>query len=226
MATYKVKVVTGDVLEAGTRNSVYITLVGTRGESPQTAMSYKFLPGTVKEQTVKCKQDLGPIVLVRLAKSRLFLEDAWFCKEVYVTAPDGTAYRFPCYQWLEGITTQEFREGSGKKMADDDLEILKEHRRKELKARQEAYQWKNYAEGWPCCLNVDSVFDLDSNIQFSCTRTKSFKGLLIYQGATHLLSGFLTRPNSWRSLDEMRSIFSRTQGRDIGACLALPFPCS
>ncbi|OXB77903.1 UNVERIFIED_CONTAM: hypothetical protein H355_000658 [Colinus virginianus] len=215
MATYKVKVATGDVLEAGTINSIYITLVGTRGESPQTAMSYKFLPRTVKEQTVKCKQDLGPIVLVRLAKSRLFLEDAWFCKEVHVTAPDGTAYRFPCYQWLEGITTQEFREGTGKKVSDDHLEILKEHRRKELKARQEAYQWKNYAEGWPCCLNVDSIFDLDSNIKFSCTRASSFKGFLIYQGATHLLSGFLTRPNSWRSLDEMRSIFSRTHGRDI-----------
>ncbi|XP_015718532.1 hydroperoxide isomerase ALOXE3-like [Coturnix japonica] len=215
MATYKVKVVMGDTLEAQTRNSVYITLVGTRGESPQTTISYKFLPWTVKERTVKCEQDLGPIVLIRLTKTRLFLEDAWFCKEVQVTAPDGTTYRFPCYQWLEGTTTQEFREGTGKKMTDDDLEILKEHRRKELKARQKAYQWKNYAEGWPCCLNVDSIFDLDSNIEFSCTRTKSFTGLLIYQGATHLLSGFLARPTSWRSLDEMRSIFSRTKGRDI-----------
>ncbi|POI30323.1 hypothetical protein CIB84_005928 [Bambusicola thoracicus] len=183
MATYKVKVATGDVLEAGTRNSIYITLVGTRGESPQKAMSYKFLPGKVKETTVKCEQDLGPLVLVRLTKTRLFLEDAWFCKEVHVTAPNGKAYQFPCYQWLEGNTTQEFREGTGKKMADDDLEILKEHRRKELKARQEAYRWKNYAEGWPRCLSVDSVFDLDSNIQFSCTRATSFKGFLIYQGA-------------------------------------------
>eukprot|EP00076_Gallus_gallus_P041252 XP_025006790.1 hydroperoxide isomerase ALOXE3 [Gallus gallus] len=225
MAAYKVKVATGDVLEAGTRNSIYITLVGTRGESPQKAMSYKFLPGKVKERTVKCEQDLGPLVLVRLTKTRLFLEDAWFCKEVHVTAPNGTTYHFPCHQWLEGITTQEFREGTGrthltstlpwKKMADDDLEVLKEHRRKELKARQDAYQWKNYAEGWPRCLSVDSIFDLDSNIQFSCTRAKSFKGLLIYQGTTHLLSGFLSRPNSWRSLDEMRSIFSRTKGRDI-----------
>jgi len=42
-------------------------------------------------------------------------------------------------------------------------------------------RWKNYAEGWPRCLSVDSIFDLDSNIQFSCTRAKSFKGLLIYQ---------------------------------------------
>lgn len=51
MAAYKVKVATGDVLEAGTRNSIYITLVGTRGESPQKAMSYKFLPGKVGMST-------------------------------------------------------------------------------------------------------------------------------------------------------------------------------
>lgn len=63
---------------------------------------------------MKCEQDLGPLVLVRLTKTRLFLEDAWFCKEVHVTAPNGTTYHFPCHQWLEGITTQEFREGTGR----------------------------------------------------------------------------------------------------------------
>lgn len=72
------------------------------------------LPSQVKERTVKCEQDLGPLVLVRLTKTRLFLEDAWFCKEVHVTAPNGTTYHFPCHQWLEGITTQEFREGTGR----------------------------------------------------------------------------------------------------------------
>ncbi|NXC41908.1 LOXE3 isomerase, partial [Penelope pileata] len=224
MAVYKVKVVTGDVLEAGTRNFVYITLVGTRGESPRTTMSYKFRTGTVKEQTVKCQQDLGPILLVRLHKSRLFLDDAWFCNEVQVTAPDGTTYRFPCYQWLEGDTTQEFCEGKGSILAEDDPEVLKEQRRRELRARQDTYQWKHYADGWPRCLNVDSIFELDSNTKFSCTRAKSFTGLLIYEGAVNLLSGFLTRPESWRSLEEMRTIFSREQGRDIGACLTSPAP--
>ncbi|NXL96236.1 LOXE3 isomerase, partial [Alectura lathami] len=224
MATYKVQVATGDMLHAGTAYPIYITLVGTRGESPQTVITSLFLPGTVKEHAVECEQDLGPILLVRLQKWQLFVDDAWYCKEVRVTAADGTTYRFPCYQWLEGTTTQEFREGAGKKMADDDLDILREHRRKELKARQESYQWKNYAEGWPRCLNVESIFDLDADTKFSCTRAKSFTGLLIFQTATTLLSGFLSRPESWRSLDEMRSIFYRKEGKEIGAYLASPSP--
>ncbi|NWX16986.1 LOXE3 isomerase, partial [Aegotheles bennettii] len=224
MAVYKVTVATGDVLEAGTNNSISITLVGSRGESRRTSVNFLFLPGKERNLTVRCEKDLGTIVLVRLHKWRLFLEDAWFCKEVRVTAPDGTLHRFPCYQWLEGTTTVEVREGTAKKLVDDELEILKEHRRKELKERQEAFWWKNYAEGWPRCLNVDSILELDTNIKFSCVRATNFTGMLIFQGATHLLSGFLLRRTSWKSLDEMRSIFSRTQGREIGGCLSCPPP--
>ncbi|XP_050770502.1 hydroperoxide isomerase ALOXE3-like [Gymnogyps californianus] len=215
MAVYKVKVATGDILQAGTRNSISITLVGSRGESRQTSLNSWFQPGMEKDLTVRCERDLGPVVLIRLHKWRLFLEDAWYCKDVRVTAPDGTLYRFPCYHWLEGVTTVQFREGSGKKLADDELEVLKEHRRQELKARQEAYQWKNFADGWPRCLNVDSILELDSNVQFSCVRATTFTGALIFQRASHLLAAFLLRPTSWKSLDEMRSIFSRTRGREI-----------
>uniref|UniRef100_A0A663F0L6 Arachidonate lipoxygenase 3 n=1 Tax=Aquila chrysaetos chrysaetos TaxID=223781 RepID=A0A663F0L6_AQUCH len=170
MAIYKVKVATGDILKAGTKNSISITLVGSRGESHQTTIKYWFLPGT--DLTVRCEQDLGPIVLIRLHKWRLFLEDAWFCKDVRVTAPDGTLYRFPCYQWRSNLDPP--LSFPGKKLADDELEILREHRRRELKERQEAYQWKTFAEGWPRCLNVDSVLELDSNVRFSCVRATNF----------------------------------------------------
>ncbi|NXP23791.1 LOXE3 isomerase, partial [Scytalopus superciliaris] len=216
MPAYKVTVATGDVAEAGTKNFISVTLVGSQGESRRSTASSFFLPGQEKRLSVDCGQDLGPIVLVRLHKWRIFLEDAWFCKDVRVTAPDGSLYRFPCYQWLEGVTTMEVREGSGKKVADDKLQLLREHRRKELAARQEAFRWKTYAEGWPRCLNVGSILELDSNIQFSCVRATNFTGFLILQGASHLLSGFLLRSTSWDSLEEMQTIFSRTKGRDIG----------
>ncbi|NXS51852.1 LOXE3 isomerase, partial [Brachypteracias leptosomus] len=221
--------------------------------SPHLPLPLLFLP-TLQEKTltVRCPQDLGPLLLVRLHKWRLFLEDSWFCRQVSVTAPDGTFYRFPCYQWLEGVTILELREGSGrtspststswrsyvtwgpartlifscpaKKVADDELEILREHRRRELQARQEAFQWKTFSEGWPRCLNVDSVADLDSNAQFSCLRATNFKGILILQGASHFLSGFLLRRSSWKSLDEMRSIFSRVKGREIGGWPSVLLP--
>uniref|UniRef100_A0A8D2MNZ3 Uncharacterized protein n=1 Tax=Zonotrichia albicollis TaxID=44394 RepID=A0A8D2MNZ3_ZONAL len=182
MATYKVTVATGDMVEAGTNNSISITLVGTYGESPPSLLvslvplqgicpfpQKPFPPLQERSLSVHCGQDLGPIVLIRLHKWRLFLEDAWFCKDVRVAAPNGTLYRFPCYQWLEGVTTVEVREGSGRTHP-----ILKEHRHRELAARQEAYRWKNFAQGWPRCLNVDSIFELDSNIQFSRIRANNF----------------------------------------------------
>uniref|UniRef100_A0A8C0UTQ3 Hydroperoxide isomerase ALOXE3-like n=1 Tax=Cyanistes caeruleus TaxID=156563 RepID=A0A8C0UTQ3_CYACU len=149
MAVYKVTVATGDMAEAGTNNSISITLVGSYGESRQTTVSFLFLPGKEKSLSVHCGKDLGPIVLIRLHKWRLFLEDAWFCKDVRVTAPNGTLYRFPCYQWLEGVTTVEVREGSGRTHS-------------------------NFAQGWPRCLNVDSVLELDSNIRFSRVRATNF----------------------------------------------------
>ncbi|NXI44294.1 LOXE3 isomerase, partial [Galbula dea] len=222
MAVYKVKVLTGDMAGSGTNNCISITLVGSSGESDRTNVYCMLLPGMERSLTVRCRQNLGPLVLIRLHKWRLFLEDAWYCKDVRVTGPDGTLYRFPCYQWLEGVTTLEVREGSAKKVTDDELEILKEHRRLELKARQESFQWKTYAEGWPRCLNVDSVFDLDSNSQFSCIRATNFGGVLVFQGASQFLSGFLLRQSSWKSLDEMRSIFSRIKGREIGENLLCP----
>ncbi|XP_009955060.1 PREDICTED: hydroperoxide isomerase ALOXE3-like [Leptosomus discolor] len=185
MAVYKVKVATGDILKAGTNNSISITLVGSRGESQQTTIKHRFMPGKEKDLTVRCEQDLGPIVLIRLHKWRVFLEDAWLLNHV--------------------------REGSAKKLVDDELEILRDHRRQELKARQEAFQWKSYAEGWPRCLRVDSVQELDSNVQFSCVRSTNFNGVAIFHAASQLLSGFLLRRSSWNSLDEMRSIFSRTR---------------
>ncbi|NWR62589.1 LOXE3 isomerase, partial [Bucorvus abyssinicus] len=224
MAVYKVRVATGDITASGTKNSISITLVDSCSESRRMSVNSWFLPGKEKDLTVHCEQDLGPIVLICLHKWRLFLEDAWFCKDVCVTAPYGTLYCFPCYQWLEGVTVVEVREGSAKQLVNNELEILKEHRRLELKAWQEAYQWKSFAEGWPCCLNVGSIHELDSNMKFSCMRTTNFNGTLIFHRASMLLGGFLLRPTSWESLHEMRSIFSQTQGREIGASCVLPPP--
>lgn len=47
MATYKVTVATGDMVEAGTNNFISITLVGSYGESSQTTVPFLFQPGKV-----------------------------------------------------------------------------------------------------------------------------------------------------------------------------------
>ncbi|XP_059574160.1 hydroperoxide isomerase ALOXE3-like [Alligator mississippiensis] len=213
MATYKVQIVTGDVPLANTVNSVAITLVGTQGESSQEWLNLGIRKITNKE--IKCDRDLGPIVLVHVQKKRLFLEDAWFCNFIQVTGPAGEIYRFPCYQWIEGNTTLHLREGKGKKYSDDTIEFLKEHRRQELQKKQENYQWKEYAPGWPRCLNVGSVAELDSNARFSSFRLTSFTGIQKFEKIRLSLKGFLTQARSWKNLEEIRTIFSRINGREI-----------
>lgn len=50
MATYQVLVATGNFLGAGTIDSISLSLVGTKGKSPKTALQkwgLVFLPGTV-----------------------------------------------------------------------------------------------------------------------------------------------------------------------------------
>ncbi|XP_062453619.1 hydroperoxide isomerase ALOXE3-like [Rhea pennata] len=200
MATYKVQVATGDVFQARTTNSISITLVGTEGESAKTKLSHKLLTNCMKSR-IHCEHDLGPILLIRLYKERILFEDAWFCNDVCVTSPQGKIYHFPCYQWVENEIPLQLREGTGKTLSDEEYDILKQHRRNELEERQavfrvkiiaaqnplfiqfiqnyvnvpaSTYRWKTFAEGWPLCLDEDSVEDLSSDTKFSYIRTKEF----------------------------------------------------
>uniref|UniRef100_A0A8C8SSW6 Arachidonate lipoxygenase 3 n=1 Tax=Pelusios castaneus TaxID=367368 RepID=A0A8C8SSW6_9SAUR len=118
MATYKVQVSTGQEPIAGTFDSIFITLVGSRGESPKHALDafwVDFQPGAVGEYEVPSAQSLGQIVLVRLHKEpySFFPENIWFCNFVRVTSPEGQTYHFPCYQWIYGYCTVELAESTG-----------------------------------------------------------------------------------------------------------------
>ncbi|KAH0626136.1 hypothetical protein JD844_000917 [Phrynosoma platyrhinos] len=125
--TYKVQVVTGNFIRSGTFDSIFITLVGTEGESPKTPLDnwgVDFYPGAdplvfpwqVSDYEVSCEHDLGEIVLLRLYKvSKLkLISTNWYCSFVTVTSPKGETYHFPCYQWMEGHQNLELREGRGK----------------------------------------------------------------------------------------------------------------
>uniref|UniRef100_A0A8C3S6G4 PLAT domain-containing protein n=1 Tax=Chelydra serpentina TaxID=8475 RepID=A0A8C3S6G4_CHESE len=118
MATYTVRVSTGQGLAASTCSAISITLVGAHGESPKHRLDHQgkdFAPGAVDEYQVPSAQCLGPIVLIRLHKEphSFFPPDSWLCDRVQVTSPEGDTYRFPCYRWIEGYRTVELREGAG-----------------------------------------------------------------------------------------------------------------
>ncbi|XP_015681973.1 arachidonate 12-lipoxygenase, 12R-type-like [Protobothrops mucrosquamatus] len=115
---YKVQVATGKLWGSATFDSVSITLVGLKGESPKQLLDKTgkdFIHGAVDNYEILSDRDLGPLLLIRLHKEpyQFFPEDPWFCDFVQLTTPDGQIFHFPCYQWLEGYRTLELREGTG-----------------------------------------------------------------------------------------------------------------
>ncbi|XP_034991380.1 hydroperoxide isomerase ALOXE3 isoform X1 [Zootoca vivipara] len=211
--TYKIRVATGNYLCAGTMDSISITLVGSRGESPKSQLDKcgkDFSPGEVGEYVVQSEQDLGPILLVRLHKEKysIFPQTNWNCSYVEVAAPQGETYRFPCYQWLLGYQTLELREGAAKTVCmDKENQLLLQHRRDELRAKQEAYRYKEYQPGWPQCLDVDCVDNLHPNDQYSCSRYSAFQVQMVASEVELKLKGLLDCKNSWRKLDDVRRAF-------------------
>ncbi|KAL7983021.1 hypothetical protein Chor_013627, partial [Crotalus horridus] len=194
---YKVQVATGKLWGSATFNSVSITLVGLKGESPKHLLDKTgkdFIPGAVDNYKVLSDRDLGPLLLIRLHKEpyQFFPEDPWFCDFVQLTTPDGQTFHFPCYQWLEGYRTLELREGTGKLICDDgQIRCLLRHRTEELRSRQDTYRWAEFAPGLPRCFVVETVDEMNTNIKQLEFR---LKGLMNYQ-------------ESWKKLEHIRKIF-------------------
>ncbi|KAM9044800.1 LOW QUALITY PROTEIN: hydroperoxide isomerase ALOXE3 [Megaptera novaeangliae] len=170
MAVYRVCVGTGPYLMAGTLDSIFVTLVGTCGESPRRRLDRvgrDFAPGSVQKYKVHCSEELGELLLLRLHKERyaFFPKDSWYCSRICVTTHGGTLCHFPCY-WIEGYCTIELRPGTARTICQDSLPLLLDHRKWELQARQECYRggWKVYAP-------VSSFEEVESDKKFALIKT-------------------------------------------------------
>ncbi|KAL8177132.1 UNVERIFIED_CONTAM: hypothetical protein K2H54_042446, partial [Gekko kuhli] len=213
MATYKIRVATGDYVCGGTLDSIAITLVGTQGESAKFQLDRcgkDFSPGEVDEYVLQTEHDLGPILLVRLHKEpySIFPQTNWNCSFIEVTGPREEVYRFPCYQWIVGYTTLELREGAAKTICKDaDNQLLLRHRKEELRAKQQAYRYKEFQPGWPQCLDVDTVDQLDLNDQYSRTKSSTLEVNMAAGQVELKLKGLLDCKKSWNKLDDIQRAF-------------------
>uniref|UniRef100_A0A8C9EEV3 Arachidonate epidermal lipoxygenase 3 n=1 Tax=Phocoena sinus TaxID=42100 RepID=A0A8C9EEV3_PHOSS len=125
MAVYRVCVGTAPYLMAGTLDNIFVTLVGTCGESPKRQLDRVgrgFAPGEREEPPRGAERTGDPEggeawvssslegVHLPLPGPRI---DSWYCSRICITTPGGTLCHFPCYQWIEGYCTIELRQGTG-----------------------------------------------------------------------------------------------------------------
>ncbi|XP_015272385.1 PREDICTED: arachidonate 15-lipoxygenase B-like [Gekko japonicus] len=207
MVRYTARVSTGTFAGSQTKDWISLTLVGTRGTSPQTRLDNwgpDFRYGADSKYKITCPQDLGDILLIQFTKKHLLVQDSWYCNFVKVTSPQGKTYNFPVYQWIESSSTMEFREGKGITAPEDPLP---DHRKKELEERQESYKWKEYAPGMPHCLDVNSALELETHSQFSLTKGTLFFSRAAVTLVEQRLKGYSTSKKSWESLDDIKKVF-------------------
>nr|XP_010964241.1 arachidonate 12-lipoxygenase, 12R-type [Camelus bactrianus] len=241
MATYKVKVATGTEALSGTTDSISLTIVGTQGESHKKLLNHfgrDFATGAVDEYTVRCQQDLGELIIIRLYKERyiFFPKKSWFCNYVQICAPGGRIYHFPAYQWLDGYETLVLREATGKTTEDDTLPTLLEHRKEELRAKQDFYHWRvffpglpnyvdipsyrppvrqnpnrpewnGYIPGFPILINFKAIRFLNLNLRYSFIKTASFFFRLGPMAVAFKFRGLLDCKQSWKRLKDIKKIF-------------------
>ncbi|XP_060060349.1 arachidonate 12-lipoxygenase, 12R-type isoform X2 [Erinaceus europaeus] len=245
MATYKVKVATGTDLLSGTMDSISLVIVGTQGESHKQLLNHfgrDFATGAVDEYTVQCQQDLGELIIIRLYKERysFFPKNSWYCNYVQICAPNGRIYHFPAYQWMDGYETLALREATGKRPEEDTLPILQEHRREEIRAKQDLYHWRvfvpglpnyvdipsyrppvrrnpnrpewnGYIPGFPILINIKATRFLNSNLRYSFIKTASFFLRLGPMALAFKVRGLIDNKRSWKRLKDIKRIFPATK---------------
>ncbi|KAJ3582933.1 hypothetical protein NHX12_029515 [Muraenolepis orangiensis] len=156
MAVYTIAVTTGDRLCSGTCDYIYVTLIGAEGQSERTLLD-NWGPdlgrGSSGCYSVEAPKPLGELLLLRVEKDPFFVlpEDEWFCTKIVVTTPNGEALLFPCHRWVSRGGDLELRGGPARKIFEDTLPVLLEHRKKELEQRKQAYQYAVLSEGLPKC---------------------------------------------------------------------------
>ncbi|XP_045068577.1 hydroperoxide isomerase ALOXE3 [Coregonus clupeaformis] len=212
MVKYTVQVWTGEMLLAGTLNSVYVQLVGTKGESKRTYIPKTACQGSVIEHDVSCPSSLGHLEFVVLETEPYallaYINDDWFCSKVVVTTPEGNTVNFPCNHWISGYERLVFREATGKLIFNETCPAAIEERKKELQSRRDVYRWSIYAEGLPQIMKVDSASDLPAEVRFSFTKDLEFKFTAVKALIDLNLAGLSTNKEQWKSMDELSHVFN------------------
>ena len=108
---YAVRILTGSELLSGTRNNVFIELVGSKARTGRVRLS-EFLQnntanrGSHDDFLLRCQDDLGGVLVIVLENKKSIslpqLDSSWFVD--LVVCYDYSAEKkqnFPCYSWID-----------------------------------------------------------------------------------------------------------------------------
>ncbi|ROL47624.1 Hydroperoxide isomerase ALOXE3 [Anabarilius grahami] len=216
-AIYEVEVTTGSMTHAGTFDNIFITLIGTQGQSERTKLdSYgrDFKTGMKVKYKVTTRFTLGNLLLIRLEKDNfIFLpENDWFCSNLNVRTPEKDMIYFPSYRWIGEEEVIELREAKATKIYDEKYSQLKEHRKNELTLNKQVYQWTEFKTGLPQCSCFQEPLSLPSVVRFSFTKDMNSAFNISTALGEIKMKKLVKKPDQWVQMEDMKSAFwsSRT----------------
>ncbi|XP_041864674.1 hydroperoxide isomerase ALOXE3 isoform X2 [Melanotaenia boesemani] len=196
----------------GTFNRLWLSLIGSQGETPPTSLSpdHHLLPGSMSLIQVQADGPVGQLVLVRLRLEAQtgFPDLDWHCSRVQVcrraggqeSAEDPETQVFLCDRWLRtGDGDVELPCGKLCLLADESEEKRRQHRLRQLQRQQELIRWRLFVDGAPHCADLNSPSQLGPNLSYS------FKSPATNM---HYLKGFTGRAESWTSFSELETVFA------------------
>ncbi|XP_062323301.1 hydroperoxide isomerase ALOXE3-like [Osmerus eperlanus] len=212
MVEYKVEVTTGEWVLSETSDYIYVTLIGTDGQSNRTNLDnygLDFQTGQTSSYSVTSTSSLGRPLLVKLEKEQfLYLpENEWFCSKIVVTTPEGDVILFPCYRWISRGEVVELRGGQATKVFEDELPLMVKHRRQEVELHKQLFKWAEYAKGVPYINSITDTLSLPSEVRFSFSKLGDF----IYTKSIALaelnLKGIASSTEHWKTFEDMKEVF-------------------
>ncbi|XP_073791109.1 uncharacterized protein isoform X1 [Danio rerio] len=203
MGGFHVTVRTSAFPVSGTYSSVWISLIGSLCESPPIKVEHRLLPGSACTVVIMPEEEVGILVLVklRLEAQPGFPDLDWHCQDVQVkhSSEDPEMEVFPCNKWIRTADGHIIlRNDKVCLKKEETLEVLTNHREKDLQCKQQIIKWGTFAEGSPHCIAMTSVADLGPNLSYIRKRPVT---------NVHYIKGLIERRTSWRSLQELETVF-------------------
>ncbi|XP_036120609.1 polyunsaturated fatty acid 5-lipoxygenase isoform X2 [Molossus molossus] len=179
----------------------FASTLRTLGSAPRKRLK-------VDSYEVIVDEELGDIHLIKIEKRKYWLHDDWYLKYITLKTPYGDYMEFPCYRWISGEGELVLRDGRARLSRDDQICVLKQHRRKELETRQKQYRWTEWNPGFPLSIDAKCHKDLPRDIQFDSEKGVDF--VLNYSKAIENL--FINRfmhmfQSSWSDFADFEKIF-------------------